>query len=87
MDDNQWIWIAGVGLFALIGALTTAKAVLEKIAQRKGPENTKADEWAGYLSIGTGALRAIAAALGVEVKSEDTDKDVAKKIDAKVKKP
>lgn len=82
--DTEWVFYIGVGLFALIGALQTGKIILERIAAKKGPENTKADEWASYLGLGTNALKAIAAALGVEVKSDDSKEVVAAKVKAGV---
>lgn len=84
--EAEWFFYIGVGLFTLIGLMQTAKVVLERIAVKKGPENTVADEWAGYLGIGTEGLRALANALGLEVKSNEPKEVTAKKVKAEVDK-
>ena len=78
--EAEWIFYIGVGLLALVGVGETLARVFNRIAAKKGVDNTNLDEIAGCLSLGTNTLRTIAAALGVEVKDEDSKEVAAAKV-------
>lgn len=79
--EQNWVFIAGAVLLGLVGLLATAKAILERVAPTT--PSTKDDEWVQRLQIAENAVRAIAAAIGVDVKEEDTPQDVVRKVQQK----
>jgi len=80
--EDQWIWIAGTVLFGLIVLVGALRTLLARIAPRT--EGTFDDKLLEWLTRADPILRTIAAALGIEVKATDSNKEVAAKVKAKL---